>query len=414
MTKGGLPLSGVRVLDASHVLAGPFTTYQLCLMGADAIRVERIGGDDFVRRHGGSADLRAQGMGGSFAAQNAGKACILMDLKAPGGRDLFLKLAATCDVVMENYRPGVMDRLGVGYDDVRAVKPDIVYCSLTGYGPEGPLSGVPAYDHIVQGMSGLMSMTGTEQSGPQRVGLPITDYIAGLTGALAVSGALHQLRQTGQGQHLYVPMLSSVLAMMGSFAIDVQTDGRERGLMGNTPFSGSPFAGRFDTAEGHLVITANTSAQAVRMVAALGLDDLASLAGSTAPDALNDADRARVAAALDRVFRTRPAVEWETILAEAAVPAGKVRGLGEILDHPQTAASGCLDDLPLPGLDAPVKVPGLGFTSDVWSRRPLTQPEGEGESTRRVLATLGLSDKEIDDLARAGAVAGPDLPPRNT
>ncbi|MEQ8229265.1 MAG: CoA transferase [Rhodospirillales bacterium] len=410
MTGPGLPLQGVRVLDASHVLAGPFATYQLCLMGAEAVRVERIGGDDFVRRHAGSDALRAQGMGGSFAAQNAGKACILLDLKAPGGREVFLKLAAQSDVVVENYRPGVMDRLGVGYDDVRAVKPDVIYCSLTGYGPDGPLAGAPAYDHIVQGMSGLMSMTGTEQSGPQRVGLPITDYIAGLTAAMAISGALHQLRQTGQGQHLKVPMLSSVLAMMGVFAIDVQTAGRERGLMGNTPFSGSPFAGRFDTAEGYLVVTANTAAQAARMVRALGLDDLADMAGDTAPDALTEEQKTQVTAALDRVFRTKPATEWEQVLAGANVPAGKVRNLGEILNHPQTLASGCLDDLPLPGMDGPVQIPGLGFTSDAWHRRPLPQPEAPGASTRRVLAAAGYDDAEIDALVRAGAVAGSDLP----
>jgi crotonobetainyl-CoA:carnitine CoA-transferase CaiB-like acyl-CoA transferase len=413
MTAGGLPLSGVRILDTSHVLAGPFATYQLCRMGAEAIRVERIGGDDFVRHHGGSEALRAGGMGGSFSAQNAGKNCILLDLKAPGGREVFLKLAASCDVVMENYRPGVMDRLGAGYEDVRSVKPDTIYCSLTGYGPDGPLAGAPAYDHIVQGMSGLMSMTGTEASGPQRVGLPITDYIAGLTAALAISGALHQLRQTGTGQHLVVPMLSSVLAMMGAYAIDVQTAGAERGLQGNAPFSGSPFAGRFDTADGYLVVTANTAAQAKRMVAALGLDALSELAGDTAPGALSDTDRTRVAEALDKVFRTRTAEDWEAVLTEAAVPAGKVRGLGEILGHPQTAATGCLDDLPLPGQAAPVKLPGLGFTSDAWTRTPLPPPEAPGQSTRKVLAALGYSAGQIDDLARAGAIAGPDLPARD-
>lgn len=405
-----LPLSGVRILDASHVLAGPYAVYQLCLMGADAIRVERVGGDDFVRHHGGSDDLRRAGLGGSFAAQNAGKACILLDLKAPGGPEVFLRLASGCDVVMENYRPGVMDRLGVGYEQVRAVKPDIIYCSLTGYGDVGPFADAPAYDHIVQGMSGLMSMTGTEASGPQRTGLPITDYIAGLTAALAISGALHQRRQTGEGQHLQVPMLASILSMMGVFAIDSQTAGRERGLQGNTPFSGSPFAGRFDTADGYLVVTANTAAQAERMVQALGLDNLRGLAGGTAPDALSDEERQRVTDALDRVFRTRRAEEWEAILADVAVPAGKVRGLAEILAHAQTDAMGCLDVLPLPGVAGGVKLPGLGFTSDRWARRPLPEPETPGHSTVKVLKDLGYSEKEISDLARNGAVAGPGLP----
>ena len=365
-----LPLSGVKILDATHVIAGPFASYQLCLMGAEAVRVERLGGNDFIRHHAGSDDLIAAGLGGSFSAQNAGKKCILLNLKDPRGRDVFLKLAAESDVVIENYRPGVMDRLRVGYDDICAVKPDIIYCSLSGYGDVGPLKDTPAYDHIVQGMSGLMSMTGTAESGPQRAGLPITDYIAGLTAALAVTGALHQRKVSGDGQHLQVPMLASVLAFMGTFAIDQQTTGQERGLQGNIPFSGSPFAGRFDAADGYLTV------------------------------------------ALERAFRLRTATAWEGILGDVSVPAGKVRNLGDILAHPQTAASGCLDDLPLPGRDVPLKLPGLGFTSDSWKRAPLRQPDTAGESTKDVMRALGYSAEEITALTLAGVIAGPDTPKR--
>lgn len=401
-----LPLSGVKILDATHVIAGPFASYQLCLMGAEAVRVERLGGNDFIRRHAGSDDLIAAGLGGSFSAQNAGKKCILLDLKDPRGRDVFLKLAAESDVVIENYRPGVMDRLKVGYEDICAVKPDIIYCSLSGYGDVGPLKDSPAYDHIVQGMSGLMSMTGTPESGPQRAGLPITDYIAGLTAALAVTGALHQLKVSGEGQHLQVPMLSSVLAFMGTFAIDQQTTGRERGLQGNIPFSGSPFAGRFDAADGYLVVTANTSAQAVRMVTALGLDDLIPLAEQTSH--LSEDERTTITSALQAAFRRCTATAWEDILGSVSVPAGKVRNLGDILAHPQTQASGCLDDLPLPGRDVPLKLPGLGFTSDAWKRAPLKQPDTAGESTQDVMRALGYSAEQIAALLLAGVIAAPD------
>ncbi|MEK9671844.1 MAG: CaiB/BaiF CoA-transferase family protein [Rhodospirillaceae bacterium] len=412
MTRPPRPLEGVRVLDASHVVAGPFATYQLCLMGAEAVRVERLGGDDFVRVLGGTKDMIDAGLGSSFVSQNAGKRCILMDLRAPGAREVFLKLAAQSDVLMENYRPGAFDRMGVGYGDVRKVKPDIVYCSLTGYGPEGPLSNAPAYDHIVQGMSGLMSMNGTDQSGPMRVGLPITDYIAGLTAALAISGALHQKAITGRGQNLIVPMLSSVLAFMGAMAVDRETSGVERGLKGNLPFSGSPFAGRFDTADGHIVITANTPAQATRMVDAMNLPGLKDMAVRLSD--LNPAERADIATALQKTFRTGPADQWEDILDAAGVPAGKVRNLGEIMAHPQTAAMGTLDHLPMPGMDTPLTIPGLGFTSDAWDRAPLSEPEVAGASTREVLSGLGYSDAEIETLALAGAVAGPGLPEKDT
>ena len=173
------PLAGLRVLDLTHVLAGPYATGQLALMGGEVIRVERPAGDDFVRGHGGTEEMRAAGLGASLLSQNSGKRSITLDLKEAGDRARLLDLARSADIMVENFRPGVVDRLGVGYDQIRAVKPDILYASLSGYGPDGPLAGRPAYDHILQGISGLMAMTGEAISGPMRVGLPIVDYVAG-------------------------------------------------------------------------------------------------------------------------------------------------------------------------------------------------------------------------------------------
>ena len=403
----GGPLAGIRILDASHVLAGPFATYQLCLLGAEAIRVERVAGDDFIRYHGGTPEMREKGLGASFIAQNAGKQCIQLDLKQADGRDIFLKLAAQADVVMENYRPGVMERLGLGYDDIRAVNPDVVYCSLTGYGDVGPLSGSPAYDHILQGMTGLMSMTGTPESGPQRVGLPITDYIAGLTAAFAITGALCQRLAGGPGQHLQVSMLGSVLSFMGAFAADLQTTGTQRGLQGNAPFSGSPFAGCFDTAKGKLVVTANTAAQARRLADLMGDATLAADAdkldrGGT----FSPADRERINKALEARFKRRPALDWELLLADAAVPAAKVRDLAEVLGHAQTIATGCLTEVPVPGLAAPLSIPGLGFTSDAWKVGRLAPPDLPGAQTKEILKGLGYSAAAIQRLKRNGVIGG--------
>lgn len=405
--KAGGPLSGMRILDASHVLAGPFATYQLCLLGAEAIRVERVAGDDFIRYHGGTAEMKAAGLGASFIAQNAGKQCIQLDLKQAEGRDIFLRLAAQADVVMENYRPGVMERLGLGYDDVRAVNPDVVYCSLTGYGDVGPLSGAPAYDHILQGMTGLMSMTGTPESGPQRVGLPITDYIAGLTAAFAITGALCQRLAGGPGQHLQVSMLGSVLSFMGAFAADLQTTGAQRGLQGNAPFSGSPFAGCFDTAKGKLVVTANTAAQARRLADLMGDATLAADADKLdRGGAFSPADRERINKALEARFKKRPALDWEMLLADAAVPAAKVRDLAEVLGHAQTIATGCLTEVPVPGLSAPLSIPGLGFTSDAWKVGRLAAPDLPGARTRAILKGLGYSAAAIARLKRNGVIGG--------
>lgn len=407
-------LSDVKILDASHVIAGPFASYQLNLMGAEVIRVERIDGDDFVRTHGGTEAMRAEGLGASFVSQNAGKRCIQINLKDPRGVALFKRLAATADVVIENFRPGVMDRLGLGYADIEAVKPTIIYCSLNGYGPDGPLRDAPAYDHIMQGVSGMMSMTGTEDSGPLRVGLPITDYITGTHAALAITAALHRRATTGAGAHLNVSMLGSVLSSLGAYAVDYQATGRERGLAGNRPFSGSPFAGSFPTSDGYLVITANTVPQAERLVVALGDNALQPfVTRMAAGEVFDDAALHEAEAALANALRADTAENWERRLAEISVPAGKVRTVGEILAHPQTDALGTLDSVPVPPLGHDVQVPGLGFSIAGVDKPARTAPQRIGESTIPVLESIGVTAGELDTLARDGVIAGEGLPDRD-
>lgn len=402
-------LKNIRVLDASHVIAGPFATYQLTLMGAEVIRVERIVANDFVRKHGGTDAMREAGLGASFVSQNAGKRCIQIDLKAPEGVALFKRLAKDADVVMENFRPGVMERLGLGYEALRQENPGLVYCSLTGYGADGPLAGAPAYDHIVQGMSGMMSMTGTPESGPQRVGLPITDYIAGMQATTAILAALHRRSETGEGGHIEISMLASVLSTMGAYAVDYQATGRQRGLEGNRPFSASPFAGSFPTGDGNLVITANTAEQAERLIAELDCPELAPFIdlmrrGERASDDAFERAEREIAAALAK----DTALNWEKRLGTVSVPAGKVRNLGEVLAHPQVAATGCLDSVPMAD-GSTFDVPGLAFKEPGGGPQSLAIPERAGDSTRAVLAEAGFSDAEISALAAAGVIAGDGL-----
>ena len=409
------PLKGIRILDASHVIAGPFASYQLVLLGADVIRIDRIENQDFTRFHGGTPEMKAAGLAASFVSQNAGKSCIQLNFKDPRGVEIFKQLAATCDIVLENFRPGVMTALGLGYDDIRAVRPDIIYCSVTGYGPDGPMRNAPAYDHIVQGVSSLMSTTGTEETGPLRVGVPITDYLAGYNGALAMMSALYQRQATGEGQHVHVTMLASALPVLGAAAVELQTSGDTRTLMGDNPFSDSPFAGRFDTQDGYLVVTANTAAQAESLIKVLGVTSLVNeldtiLAGGT----LSEQQRKNASRALREAFLGDTAIAWEAKLSQASVPAGKVRSLSEILDHPQTAAIGCLDQVAAVGFDEKVGVPGLAFKSNPSHARELPDPEASGQSTLSVLEDIGLSRAQIDDYARAGVVAGAGLPARAT
>lgn len=374
MTGDG-PLAGVRILDLTHVLAGPYATGQLALMGADVIRVERPDSDDFVRRHGGTQAMKDAGLGASFLSQNSGKRSIVLNLKDADQRAQFLALAATADVMVENFRPGVVDRLGVAFEDIRQVRSDIIYASLNGYGSDGPLSGRPAYDHILQGISGLMAMTGDAGSGPMRVGLPIVDYIAGQALVAALLGALlHKVRKPGEAQRLSVSMLDAMTTFMGAYAIHHETTGQLRGLEGNRAFADTPFSGRFDTAQGTLVVTANTPAQALRLCSALGRPDLVDMRDDTA-----------IAAALHQVFLTRDAQAWEDILSDANVPAARVRSLAEVLDHPQMATSTAWLPLPVPQLDMTVRAPALPFRAP-WAPTQLPPVPTLGQHSAEVLA----------------------------
>lgn len=373
------PLTGITVLDLTHVLAGPYATGQLALMGAEVIRIERPGGDDFVRTHGGTEAMKAKGLGASFLSQNAGKRSITLNLKDPQDRARAHQLAARADIVVENFRPGVADRLGMGFEALCALKPDLIYASLSGYGPDGPLAGRPAYDHILQGISGLMAMTGTPESGPMRVGLPIVDYVAGqaLVAAL-LSGLLQRARAPGQAQRLHVSMLEAMTTLMGAYALHHQTTGHLRGLEGNRAFADTPFSGRFDTAEGALVVTANSSAQAARLCGALGRPDLAEDGGLP---------EAQIAAALKAVFRTQTAAHWDAVLAAANVPAAPVLPLAEVLDHPQMADSPAWPPLPVPELGLTLRAPGLPFRAP-WAAGTLPHVPLMGADTAAVLDSL--------------------------
>jgi CoA:oxalate CoA-transferase len=371
------PLSGIRILDLTHVLAGPYATGQLALMGAEVIRVERPESDDFVRRHGGTDAMKAAGLGASFLSQNSGKRSIVLNLKGKTDRDACLHLAETADIFVENFRPGVVDRLGVGFDDVRKRRKDIIYASLSGYGPTGPLKDRPAYDHILQGISGLMAMTGDTGSGPMRVGLPIVDYVAGQALVAAVLGALLQrARKPDAAQRLTVSMLDAMTAFMGAYAIHHETTGKLRGLEGNRAFADTPFSGRFDTADGALVVTANTPAQASRLCAALDRPELA-----------DETDPSQVSDTLVAVFRTGTAQEWEERLSAANVPAARVRSLAEALAHPQMDNSPTWLPLDVPQLGLTVRAPALPFHAP-WGPQALSPVPVSGADTAAVLATL--------------------------
>lgn len=404
-----LPLAGVRILDLSNVLAGPFCGYNLARMGAEVIKIENPNGGDLARRLGADPAMAARLMGLSFLAVNAGKQSVAIDLKKTAGKALFLKLVEQADVVLENFRPGVMKRLGLDYEVLKQRNPRLIYCAISGFGQDGPWATRPAYDQIVQGLSGAMSVTGDTQSAPLRTGFPISDTIAGLTAAFAIAAALVEQRQSGQGRMIDVSLLESTLAAMGWVVSNHLNAGIVPQPMGNENFTAAP-SGTFATATGPLNIAANEQHQYVTLCRLIGREDLACdtrFADRQARKQHRGALNAEITAAL----ATRPAAEWEAILNAAGVPAGCVLTVPEILREPHVVGRGFVEEIP--SADAPsLRVTRPGFQLDEPFPIPLAPPE-LGADTRSWLHQIGLDAATIDCLADEKVVrcASPPLHP---
>ena len=253
-------LEGVRVLDLTNVLSGPFATLHLALLGAEVVKVENPKDGDLARKLGCMPELNEQLMGTSFLAQNSNKKSVTLNLKPPEGKELFKKLCRTADVLVENYRPGVMDRLGVGYKTLAIENPRLVYCAISGFGQTGPDAHKPAYDQIIQGLSGVMAINGDERLNPLRAGFPICDTVGGMNAAFAVMAALFHRERTGEGQFIDVALLDSIMPLMGWVAANLLIGGQQPALMGNDNFTAAP-SGTFRTQDGHINIAANKQEQ---------------------------------------------------------------------------------------------------------------------------------------------------------
>jgi len=371
------PLDGVRVIDFTQVLAGPYCTYQLALLGAEVIKIEQPGGE-MTRGGGDIPSLTKQGLGLGFCTQNADKDVVEVDLKDPENVKAVLSLIAQADIMVQNFRPGVAERLGIGEATVRDINPKIVYCSISAYGGEGPIGHRPAYDHVVQAMSGIMSTTGPEGSGPMKVGAPYVDYATGLNSAFAVLAALRERDRTGEGQRVDVAMLDTALNLMVNNVVATATTGKEIPKLGNEAASRAPSAGNFDTADGSVIaLAANNDRQFIDFCRALG-----HLEWSEDPRWNNAAIRRENHEALrveiQQVFMTKPARHWETLLDEAGVPASRVRTINELLAEGQPAARGLLTELKVGDADTPLQLPGIGFRLNGDSLTPQRAPRKVG------------------------------------
>jgi crotonobetainyl-CoA:carnitine CoA-transferase CaiB-like acyl-CoA transferase len=396
-------LDGVRVLDLTNVLAGPFAGYQLGLLGADVLKVETPGSGDLARQLGADPELSAIGLGASFLAQNAGKRSMTLNLKHRRGKEIFTKLVAEADVLLENYRPGVLARLGFPWEELREINPRLVYCALSGFGQNGPLRDRPAYDQIIQGLSGMMSVTGTADTAPLRAGYPVCDTLGGYAAAFSIAAALVRRERTGRGTHLDVSMLESAIAAMGWVVSNFLTAGREPAALGNENFTAAP-SGTFDTADGKLNIAANKQEQYEILCRVVGREDLVTDERFRTRDRRKQR-REELRAELETVLRTRSAAEWDGLFTGTGVPVAPVLTVREAMASPQLAARGLVHDLPLP--EAPegrVRVVGSSVHVDHGPVAPKGAPPPLGADTETELRELGYDAEQIATLRAQGAV----------
>lgn len=394
------PLENIRVLDLTNVLAGPFCCHQLVHFGAEVIKVEMAGRGDLARQLGADPELNNKGMGISFLAQNAGKKSVSVNLKNPDGRALFLKLVETADVVVENFRPGVMDRLKVGYNVLKKVRPQLIYCAISGFGQDGPWVHSPAYDQIIQGVSGVMSITGDTDSAPLRVGYPIADTVGGMTAAFAISAALNA---NPRGSFIDVSMLESVLATMGWAVSNHLIAGVEPGPHGNENPTSAP-SGAFKAKGGLINIATNKDEQWVLLTAHLGLDKLRNQPEYATREGRKK-NRLALKSELEAVLKTRPARDWVKELNRIGVPAGAVLTVPEVLAMPQIANRDFLaefEDVPSVGKDITVVRTGVKIDGKAPSVK--TPPPTLGEHNYEIWNDLGLTDNDLVNMKNGGVI----------
>jgi crotonobetainyl-CoA:carnitine CoA-transferase CaiB-like acyl-CoA transferase len=392
------PFEGIRIIDITHVLAGPFAAYQLALMGADVIKVEHPEEPDQSRGSGTDSALNHANMGTGFLTQASNKRAITLNLKTPEGQEILKKLAATADVLVENYRPGAFEALGLGYDDLRKINPRLIYASFSAFGQGGPRGNQTAYDHVIQATSGIMAMTGTEEVHPVKFGSPAIDYATGTMGAFALSAALYQRERTGHGQRIDMAMLDVAMILMASHLTGYLRNSKHPKPHGNKHAHATNSA--YQTKDGLVMLGASNLRQQKRLWTVLEHPGMIKRTNDE-----RDADHDREEKLLSEIMLTRTAAEWEVYLQSRHVPAARVRTMAEAIADPQIASRGVMHrHESAPGIEGPFGVPVAAFKFAHDGPRVDRPPPLFGEHTEEVLDELGYDRNEVARLRAAHVI----------
>jgi len=393
-----LPLTGIRVLDLGRHLAGPTCPMWLGDLGADVIKIEKPGDGDDGRAAGPPFFA---GQSAFFLAANRNKRSIELDLKRPEGQELFRRLACTADVVVENFRPGVMDALGIGYQVVSDMNPRIIYCSITGFGADGPYADRPGLDQVIQGVSGLMSITGFEGGEPVRVGIPIADLLTGLFGAYGVMAALQARERTGRGQHIHTSLLESMIGMLSFQAVRYLNGAGVPPPAGNHHPLNAPY-GVFRARDGYLTIGATGEKRWRRLCEVLDaeewLDD---------PRFQTNGDRYQnrelLAELISQRLQERTIDEWEQLFNQSGIPCGPIYRIDQAMEHPQVRHRQMVVELPHPTIGT-VRLLGLPVKLSETPGAVRRAPPLLGQHTDDVLAEIGITGDELQQLRERGVI----------
>lgn len=388
-------LEGIRVLDMTNVLSGPFATLHLAQLGAEVIKIENPNAGDLARKLGNVPKYNKALMGTSFLAQNANKKSLTLNLKTEEGKQIFRKLVKTADVLVENFRPAVMARLGFSYEELCKLNPKIIYCAISGFGQTGPDALKPAYDQIIQGLSGVMAVNGDERLNPLRAGFPVCDTVGGMNAAFAIMAALYYREHTGEGQFIDIALLDSIMPLMGWVAANLLIGGQQPVLLGNDNFTAAP-SGMFKTKDGYINIAANQQEQWENLADELGVSELKTDPRFQERDT-RKGNRFVLTPLLEAKLTQQTTAHWVEVLNAKGIPSGDVVSLEAALTSPQSQHRQVLEEVETLGV-GPVKIFNMTAKFSKTPAKIETPPPTLSQHTEEILASLGYTADEMKAL----------------